>query len=860
MPRYDPAEVKSLARGRWAEILSSVAGIARGDLDGDHHPCPRCGGTDRFRFTDLRGDGSIICNHCARRECGDGLAAVQWAAGLDFPAALVQVAEYVGARPSTNGNGTPNGKPGASTRGRKPASGQQQAPPTPAAVAADPGKDLQPIPWSEPLADLWCSRKPPIKTAAILAAGGRLARYRRSFTVVDLPVVGRDGAPVGHAVYNVTGSTLPKYSKEGKITSQVKVKLTWGTKPGWIGTVCRLATATTVWKVEGPTDVLASLSCSDLPSDVAVITNAMGCGEKPEAWMLESLVGKMVYVLGDADKPGDTGAGRWAADIAAVAAEVRQVRLPYPVTETHGKDLRDWTGEGHGYQDLAELANGSPIVQYSAATSATTGVLEADDDPHRLARVNLRRYAELTGGRTIKYWRSEWYTWKGNRYQRIQEDEFRAKVSFAIKEEFDRLNIDAQERFRRGQEAGLIKADEDPPKARKVTPGLVASVTQATASLVSISGDIEVGTWIPTRERRNWISFKNGLLDIDGLLADQEMSDCFRPNSPEWFSTISIPYDFDPAAKCPKFDEVQEFNLDMDPERLKVLQEWAGYVMTPDTGEQKFLILEGEGSNGKSVYVAAITAMLGEDNVSTVPLEVFGERFARAETLGKLLNAAADCGELDKVAEGYLKPFTSGDRMFFDRKGISGINCRPTARLMVAVNQRPRFSDRSRGIWRRMKLIKFEVEITREKRIKGLDKVEFWQKSGELPGILNWALLGLARLRAQNGFTECESERLEIEEYKDEVNPARAFLNEYTEFNGHGAIPTRLIYLMYSNWIKENGYHALSERSFGKEVKRKFPKSERKRSGSRKSRFYEYCGIQFLQDEICGKKVSEQLF
>ncbi len=344
------------------------------------------------------------------------------------------------------------------------------------------------------------------------------------------------------------------------------------------------------------------------------------------------------------------------------------------------------------------------------------------------------------------------------------------------------------------------------------------------------------------------------------MLADQDLDQCFRPNSPDWFSTVTIPYDFDPEAKCQRFEDIMDHNLDMDPEKVKVLQEWAGYVLMPDTGEQKFLILEGEGSNGKSVYVAAITAMLGEDNVSTVPLEVFGERFARAETLGRLLNAAADCGELDRVAEGYLKPFTSGDRMFFDRKGVPGINCRPTARLMVNVNQRPRFSDRSRGIWRRMKLIKFEVEITREKRIKGLDKIEHWQRSGELPGILNWAIRGLARLRAQNGFTESESENREIEDYKEEMNPARAFLGEYVEWTALGAISTRLLYQIYSRWTKESGYHALSERSFGREVKRKFPKVERERVGTRTERFYQYRGIQFSQDEIFGERILELKF
>lgn len=614
-------------------------------------------------------------------------------------------------------------------------------------------------------------------------------------------------------------------------------------------------------KTEGPTDLLALISAG-LRQDETACCNVYGCDENPikTPWLLDFVRGHDVVTVHDADEPGQAGAtmveGRpgWATYMAKTATTSKLVKLPYPITKTKGKDLRDYFTEGHSRADFDKLIDQAADVK---PANDSPQVIEAVDDPHRLARINLQRYAELTEGRTIKYWRSEWYTWKWNRYTRIEEDEFRAKVSFAIKEEFDRANIEAQEAFKRGQEAGKIDPNEDPPKAKKVTPGLVSSVLEATASLVSVPGTIELGTWLPTRERKNWISLQNGVLDIDKVLADAEPADCWIPNSPDWFSTVSLPYAFDLAAKCDRFEAVMEHNTDMDPERLKVLQEWAGYVLTPDMGEQKFLILEGEGSNGKSVYTAAITAMLGEDNVSTVPLEVFGERFDRTATLGKLLNAAGDCGEIDKVAEGYLKPFTSGDRMYFDRKGVPGVNCRPTARLQVACNSRPRFGDRSRGIWRRMLLIKFDVEITKQERIKGMDTTEFWVKSGELPGMLNWALRGLARLRAQNGFTDCESMNAEIEDYKEEMNPAKSFLRQYVEESQSGSIKASLLYAFYKEWAQANGYHPLGEKSFGKEVRRKFPKTERRNSGTRERRFYEYLGIQFSQDEVCGKNVRE---
>lgn len=821
MPRYDPKDVKQLARNRWPEILSTVAGLPADSLDGQHHPCPRCGGSDRFRFTDDSGDGSLICNQCARRSCGDGLASVQWALGCDFPTALSLVARHVGAPEAA---ASANGKP---QRHRK--------------TAVDPAKDLQPLPWSDSLAALWCSRKPPIIPAAIVAAGGRLARYRQRHTVVDLPVIGRQGQTTGHVLANVTGGTLPRFDQSGKLIGQVKTKLTWGSQPGLIGRLPGLET-TIVVKTEGPSDVLALLSAAELPPTVAVVTNEAGAGQKPQPWILQAAAGKTVWVVGDADQPGEQGAALWASAFAGHAAEVRHVRLPYPVTADHGRDLRDWLAEGHGWADFAALAATAPIVKPNSQPAA--GPLpEAVDDPHRLARLNLERYATNNQGRTIRYWRSEWYVWKRNRYRKINEDELRAKLAASVKQEFDRA-------YRAGE------TDE----VRKVTGGIVSNVMLATSGYVNLSAEIEFGTWLEDRSRRNYVSMANGILDIDAVLAGKDESECLLPHSPQWFSLVSVPYEFDSdaGAEPTKWLAYLDRVLEGDQERIDILQEWAGYLLTPDTGQQKFLVCEGDGANGKSVYAAAMTALLGDENVSNIQLEVFGDRFSRTDTLGKLANICGDVGEIDKVSEGYVKSFTSGDRMYFDRKGVSGLNVVPTARLMLACNSRPRFSDRSDGVWRRMILMPFRVQIQEEERIIGMDKIAWWEMSGELPAIFNWALLGLARLRAQGKFTRSSLVEKAREEYREEMNPARMFLRENLEVSGSGVIPSGLLYQFYCHWISTNGYRPLSEKQFGREVSRCFPVSRRIRRGTRGNQNYCYEMIQFSQDEICGKRILEQ--
>jgi P4 family phage/plasmid primase-like protien len=843
---YDIDEVRRYANGRWAQILSQLCGIDADLLDGRHHPCPKCGGTDRFRFSDQDGDGSCLCNQCGKS--GNGFDALAWFTGDKFAVVLARVADHLGVQPSRNGHA-----------GSRPES-------------ADPAAHLEWLAWNDLLVGAWCLRKPPIIPQAVAAAGGRLARYRKNYTVIALPVWGEklDAAePVGWCLYNITGGTLPKFSKrklpggkEEVVTEQVKVKLTFGSKPGVIGNLMKIRAAAELWKVEGPSDMLGFESLPDLPADVAAITNANGCGEQPAAWMLELFADKRARIAHDADEPGQRGAlahtnerGQerpgWANRIAEQATECRNVVLPYEVAETHGKDIRDYFNEGHIYGDLAKLADAAESIGQEEVFTAKP--IEADDDPHRLARINLERYATHSRGATIRFWRDEWFTWKPSRgcYRRISESELRAKLTQAIKEEFDRLNlIDQQE-----------SESDKPPKARKVTRTLVSNVLAALAGMVCIPSSVEQMTWIATtgggRRRRNMIAMANGLIDLDALLSGKPNAECILPHSPEWFSTIRLPYAFDLSAQCPKWESFLERNLEGDSERESLLQEWAGYLLLPDTGQQKFLVLEGEGSNGKSVYCSAIAGMLGLENCSHVPLEQFGDRFSKTQTLGKLVNVCADVGELDKIAEGFLKSFTSGDVMFFDRKGISGVECVPTARLMFACNNRPRFTDRSSGIWRRMLIVPWQVEIKHGERVANMDKAWWWEHAGELPGIFNWALRGLVRLRQQGRFTESLLSQEAVEEYREESNPARAFLKDHVETSTGSAITSGKLYTIYKKWTDENGYRPLSEKVFGKEVRRVFSHIERKKGGGRTSRYWYYQGIAFSVDEICGEKTSE---
>src|SRR5262249_48724771 len=267
-----------------------------------------------------------------------------------------------------------------------------------------------------------------------------------------------------------------------------------------------------------------------------------------------------------------------------------------------------------------------------------------------------------------------------------------------------------------------------------------------------------------------------------------------------------------------------------DPELIALLSEFFGYCLVRSTGAQSCLFLAGEGGTGKSTILAALTAMLGEENVSGVDLDEFKRSFALINTLGKLANISSDVDGIDKAAEGKLKAFVSGDVMDFEQKYERPFSARPTAKLVLATNNMPRFFDRSGGIWRRLLIVPMDTVIPTAERVAAMSDVGFWKRSGELPGILNWALAGLARLR-KNGwqFTRSKASSAAVEEHRKESNPARLFLIE-NYAPGVGEVQSMQLYQDYRKWAQDTGHsYPLSDQVFAREVKRAFPDVEKVR-------------------------------
>ena len=826
MPHFDIAQLKSLAAGRWPDILSALGSIDRRILDGKHHPCPKCGGNNRFRVLDATA-GGLFCNQCFSSKNGDGIAAVQWLTGCSFLQAVERIADFVGMKPSAS-------------KGKKK---------KPESATANPEAHLEFCDWNESLAGLFCLKKQPIKPHALKLVGARMATYRKQHKVLAIPVMNQ-GKTVGWCLYSIADGLLPKWSADGKV-EQVKVKLTAGSKAGIIGHWPDGFTRAI--KTEGPSDLLALLSLEDFPADVSAFCNANGAVERPDKFeeLKTRLAGIPVDVVHDCDKPGQQGAtyvehgaekrAGWCPWLAGFAGRVRNVVLPYPITENHGKDLRDWLTEGNSFAAFDALAEGT--AEFVASPNAPPEIDEFIDDPFRLARINLAEYEIAHQGKLV-YWRDEFHKYKRGRYRTIGRSELKAKITASIRREFERAWL----------ERDKSSDDEDRP-VRKVTRNLVNDVLGATESMISLSSEINQPCWLSDRKRRNYLSMKNCMVDLDALFAGKDESEVCLPHSPQWFSSTQLDYPFDPGAESKKWQTYIERFCNGDEEMYSLLQEWAGYLLLPSTDEQSFLMLEGEGGTGKTSFLTAMEAMLGTSNCSHLSLEDIGETFGLSSTIGKMANIAGDVGDgrLDGNEEAILKRYTGGDTMRIRRMYVPSIDARPTAKLMMACNGRPKFRDKSGGLWRRMILIPVNRIIPREERTKGMTEVGYW--AGEVSGIFNWALSGLARLLEQGGFSDCKAKNEAVDDYRHDVNPSLEFLELYLEPCEHGSIRSIDIYQTYLHWCKSRNLNPLGERQFGKEMRRLHPGVERKQKRDGRERYWSIEKIRFTVDEIEGKKV-----
>jgi P4 family phage/plasmid primase-like protien len=336
------------------------------------------------------------------------------------------------------------------------------------------------------------------------------------------------------------------------------------------------------------------------------------------------------------------------------------------------------------------------------------------------------------------------------------------------------------------------------------TPVKVAGFFDAIKTVV-FKKDISFGC-IP-----GFMNLNNGVLDItQGRLL---------PHSREYYFNSTLSTLFDSTAQCPEWLKFLDFIFEGNGSLLLAVQEMFGYcIQGGKPWLHKVFMLYGDGRNGKSTLLEVLVALVGKENVSNVPLSGLSKPFSVIMAEGKLVNAVSE-GESRDLSSEAFKAAASGDSLIAAHKGKPEFPMPWTARMVISLNTLPNFRDASTGNFERSYIIPFKRYITPEERDPGVaDRLLL-----ELPGILNWSLVGLQRLLERKRLLDLEAQHDALEEYKIATDSVYEWCMEFVKVDD--ALPETQFhpaahYQHYKNFTETNGRYAVQRVVFCKNLLR----------------------------------------
>ena len=304
------------------------------------------------------------------------------------------------------------------------------------------------------------------------------------------------------------------------------------------------------------------------------------------------------------------------------------------------------------------------------------------------------------------------------------------------------------------------------------------------------------------------IFFNNGIYNLK--------TKKLEPFSHKLIAFKKLSANYNPQAKCLKFQKFLNEISDTDEELLQLIQELVGYCLIENNKAQKFFVIYGNGCNGKSVLQSAITGVIGMKNVSNLNIAHIGQRFSNASIVDKKVNIATE-NEADFETE-QLKAITSGDPIMVEEKYAKAYEYIPTCKMIFLCNALPNTKDNSHGFYRRLILIPLtKTIINPNPNLSEELKVE-------VDGIAQWALEGLERLIQNNyQFTVGKATVKLQDKYKKEQDPVKVFFEENLDYSQGNKIARKQLLEAYKGWLQANsidGKGTDSVQKFWKELKR----------------------------------------
>lgn len=437
---------------------------------------------------------------------------------------------------------------------------------------------------------------------------------------------------------------------------------------------------------------------------------------------------------------------------------------------------------------------GRSIGRYEPALRPQLHEVLSEDKYHLTDLGNAERLV-ARHGRDLRYcWPfGRWYVWDGTRW--TPDDT--AEVERRAKETVRSIYTDAAQALNEDRRKNLAKHAMQSEAKERVTA--MVALARSEPGIPVLPEQLDADPLL--------LNCRNGTIDL--------RTGTLLPHKREDLLTKVIPIDYDPDAKAPRWyqflNEIMAENQDL----IDFLQRAIGYTLTAYATEQVLFICYGPGANGKSVFLDTLLTLLGPYGKPTDPDLLMSRKSdahptSIADLMGVRLAVTIETQEGRRLNETLVKWLTGGDKLKARFMRQDFFEFQPTHKLWLATNHKPVIRGTDIAIWRRIRLIPFNVTIPEEKR----DPMLTQKLTGELPGILAWAVRGCLAWQ-QEGLGQPEAVKKATADYRREMDVLQDFLDERCVVKPNAHATAKELYEAYCQWCEETGERAVTQREFG---------------------------------------------
>ena len=305
------------------------------------------------------------------------------------------------------------------------------------------------------------------------------------------------------------------------------------------------------------------------------------------------------------------------------------------------------------------------------------------------------------------------------------------------------------------------------------------------------------------------IIFENGILDLT--------TGRVGPHDAGYFTTNMLPYEYLPSARAEHWMTFLNDIFQNDQERIALLQEWFGYIMSNSYDHHKIMLMLGAPRSGKGTIGRIMEQIVGPANYTGASLHAFTSDPFIDSLRTKTVAFSGDTErrvarhKVDTVIE-RLKKISGNDSVTFSRKFKDTLSQAIPTRIVLAGNHVPALFDDSGALSGRLLVLPFDVCYAGREDL-GLSR----RLMGELPGIATWALEGLRRLSTQGAFTQPMASAAEAVFIEESFSPLTTFIREVCVIGGGPEVVTFCdeLYDAYRAWaVTHTESHIMARRTF----------------------------------------------